>query len=196
MQQNECGRGWNRLAGGILPLLSPFSSPAYVILSERTPPSRKDGSNYTKFAGHSGNDGKKIALNTANIRTMTFPQRQTDLLFSLVISTHRVVSAEHIQIQSAIFFNRIAVEPAHEDGMVEAVAVVVKPCFRIIILRRELVPEHIDKGTGLGNQRTKGIVSVRSDNIAVFINILRDVAVAVIARKIEFMSGGVRCGSL
>ena len=65
-----------------------------------------------------------------------------------------------MKINAAFFFDWVAVEPSHEDGMVEAVAVVVETGFGIVVLRREAVAEDIAHGARLRERSTESIVGV------------------------------------
>ena len=70
---------------------------------------------------HSGNVGKKIALNTASINTITFPQKQIDLFFFFVIqitikrthiiAAHKPPSQNNSNIFAILFDSREKYNP-------------------------------------------------------------------------------------
>ena len=76
--------------------------------------------------------------------------------------------------------------------MIKAIAVVIKFGFGIKIFCREAVVEEVGEGTELGDGVTEGIVGVSGDRVAVCINVLRYVAVVVVARNMKLLSGGIR----
>ncbi len=80
--------------------------------------------------------------------------------------------------------------------MVEAVAVVVKTSFGIVILRGEAVAEEVGKRAGLGDEIAEGVVGVLRDGIAVCVEVASDVAVVVVAWNVELLSGGVGSGGV
>src|SRR5574344_1839848 len=104
---------------------------------------------------------------------------------SFIICANCEIPAKGVEIQSTFFFQRVSVEPAHEDGMVEAVAVVVKADFNIKVFRREAMPEEVGKWAGLGDEFSKGVVCVLCNRIAVPFNVARDVADVVVERNID-----------
>ena len=55
-------------------------------------------------------------------------------------------------------FDRISVEPAHERGDIEAVAIIVKARPGIEMLRREAVPENVGEAAGLCDCLAVGVV--------------------------------------
>ena len=80
--------------------------------------------------------------------------------------------------------------------MVEAVAVVVKAGFGIVVLRGEAVAEEVGEGAGLGYEIAKGIVGVLGNGVAAGIEVASDVAVVVVAWNVELLSGGVGSGGV
>ena len=80
--------------------------------------------------------------------------------------------------------------------MVEAIAVVVKTSFGIVVLRGEAVAEEVGEGAGLGYEIAKCIVGVLCDGVAVCAEVASDVAVVVVAWNVELLSGGVGSGGV
>ena len=56
--------------------------------------------------------------------------------------------------------------------------------------------EEVGKHTSFSNQFSESIICVRRNHISVCINVLRNVAVIVVAWDIELLSGGVRSGGV
>ena len=69
--------------------------------------------------------------------------------------------------------------------MVEAVAVVVKTGFGIVVLRGETVAEEVGEGAGLGYEIAKGIVGVLGNGVAAGVEVTSDVAVVVVTRNVD-----------
>ena len=103
----------------------------------------------------------------------------------IVTLVYRVILTEPIQIQTAFFPNRVAVEPAAPRRIVEAQAVVVQAGLGVEILGREAEFEIAGHEAGLGKRISKSIVLVVGDGASTTADILRDVAVVVVAREIE-----------
>ena len=80
--------------------------------------------------------------------------------------------------------------------MEEAVAVVVKTSFGIVVFRGETVAEEVGEGAGLGYEIAKGIVGVLGNGVAAGIEVASDVAVVVVAWNVELLSGGVGSGGV
>ena len=64
-------------------------------------------------------------------------------------------------------FDRISVEPAHERGDIEAVAIIVKARPGIERLRREAVAEDVGERTRLCDCTAEGVVGVGHDRLGV-----------------------------
>ena len=69
--------------------------------------------------------------------------------------------------------------------MVEAVVVVVKTSFGIVVFRGEAVAEEAGEGAGLRYGVAEGIVRVLRDRVARRVKIAGDVAVVVIERDAD-----------
>ena len=80
--------------------------------------------------------------------------------------------------------------------MVEAVAVIVEPRFRIVVLRGEAVTEEVGERSGLGDDVAESIVGVLGDGVAAGVEVASDVAVVVVAWNVELLSGGVGSGGV
>ena len=71
---------------------------------------------------------------------------------------YRIVPAETIGVSASSFPYRVAVEPAHERGDIEAVAIIVEAHPGIEMLRREAVPENVGEAAGLCDCLAVGVV--------------------------------------
>ena len=80
--------------------------------------------------------------------------------------------------------------------MVEAVAVVVEAGIGVEILCGETERECICEWAALRDCVAEGVVGVACNGVAVCVEIARDVAVVVVERNIELVSGGVRSGGV
>ena len=75
--------------------------------------------------------------------------------------------------------------------MVEAVAVVVKTGFGIVILRGEAVAEEVGERAGLGDDFTESVVGVLRDGVAAGVEVASNVAVVVVAWNVDRAIHGV-----
>ena len=80
--------------------------------------------------------------------------------------------------------------------MEEAVTVVVKTNFGIVVFRGKAVAEEVGKRAGLGDDFAEGVVGVLRDGVAAGIEVAGDVAVVVVAWNVELLSGGVGSGGV
>ena len=80
--------------------------------------------------------------------------------------------------------------------MVEAVAVVVKTSFGIVVFRGEAVAEEVGKRAGLGDDFAESVVGVLRNCVTVCVEVAGDVAVVVVAWNVELLSGGVGGGGV
>ena len=69
--------------------------------------------------------------------------------------------------------------------MVEAVTVVVKAGFGIVILCGEAVAEESGERARLGDRAAEVVILVRGNDVAGFVYVLRDIAVVVVCGKVE-----------
>ena len=69
--------------------------------------------------------------------------------------------------------------------MVEAVAVVVKIGFGIVVFRGKAVAEEVGKRAGLGNEIAEGVVGVLRNGVAVCVEVASDVAVVVVTWNVD-----------
>lgn len=69
--------------------------------------------------------------------------------------------------------------------MVEAVTVVIKASFGIVVFRGETVAEEVGEGAGLGYEIAKGIVGVLGNGVAAGIEVASNVAVVVVAWNVD-----------
>ncbi len=69
--------------------------------------------------------------------------------------------------------------------MVEAVAVVVKASFGIVVFRGEAVAEEVSEGADLGYKIAEGIVGVLGDGVTVCVEVAGDVTVVVVGRNVD-----------
>ena len=69
--------------------------------------------------------------------------------------------------------------------MVEAVAVVVKTSFGIVVFRGEAVAEEVGKRAGLGDDFAESVVGVLRNCVTVCVEVAGDVAVVVVAWNVD-----------
>ena len=74
--------------------------------------------------------------------------------------------------------------------MVEPITVIVQSRLDIKILRREAVAEDVGESAGLRDRADEVVVDIRGDNHASLVDVLHDVAVAVVDREVEAAISG------
>ena len=92
----------------------------------------------------------------------------------------RVVLAEAVDVEAALFPKGVAGEPAHKRRRVEPVAVVDEPRLVVVVLRGEAVRERVRERTRRRERPPEGVVGVRGDDGTLRVDVLHHVPICVV----------------
>ena len=77
-----------------------------------------------------------------------------------VIIQNRIIFAECIEVLATFFLDGVAVEPAAEDGRIDALLIADHADHTVVVLRAEAEGEHVGEGTGRFDDVAVGIIGV------------------------------------
>ena len=95
-----------------------------------------------------------------------------------------IISAEAIQVNSTIFLNRVTIEPAAKDGLINSLLIADHAGLAVVVLRAEAEGEHIGEETGGFSDVAVRVVGVLRGNRASLRNVENNVSVVVVARNV------------
>ena len=102
-----------------------------------------------------------------------------------VIIQNGIIIAERIEVFATFFLDGVAVEPAAEDGQVNALLIADHAGLTVVVLRAEAEGEHVGEGTGGIDDIAVWVVGVLRDDAPSLGDIQDNVAVVVVAGNVE-----------